>query len=226
MPPHFHIHIDAAWLDPAFEGYVTRELGFYRTDFVGPDGGKTEPLNHLTLRVYDGHLYREAFTRVVDAAKDGELMRGYIEGEYVAVDADLPIGAFNPEVPQPFVLRMKSLAPGTFRESELHIAMCAERSNPNLLCALHAMGLLTIYVPKSWGVSIVFTAQGSRREVSQLVKVLRSFLEAAGGAVECSIKEERIVNWWISPGEVSIPPILESVEWKDARYASLIQALA
>src|SRR5579872_6013941 len=91
--------------------------------------------------------------------------------------------------------------------------MCAERSDPRLLLKLQQMGLLTIYVPKPWGISIIFTAQGNRKEIAQMVSSLHAFVGRSGGAVECSIKEERIVNWWISPGHVSIPPVIHKISW-------------
>jgi hypothetical protein len=213
--PLFHIHLDACWLSLEFENFVTTSLGFYRTDFVGPDGGKAEPLNHLTIKLREAGLYRSVFAQVVEAAAAGQGMRGYIEGEYIAVDHDFVTRPYDFQVPRPFRVTMRPLPPGTFRESEFHVAMCAERSDPALLRALHDMGLLTIYVPKPWGLSIVFTAQGSRTQVKRMVQGLREFMDHTGGSVNCSIKEERIVNWWISPGPVSMPPVIQDIHWND-----------
>jgi hypothetical protein len=49
--PGFHIHIDALAISDSFERYLSKELGFWRTDFSGhPEGVEGfEPANHLTL---------------------------------------------------------------------------------------------------------------------------------------------------------------------------------
>ena len=48
---------------------------------------------------------------------------------------------------------------------------------------------------------------------NELLPALMGYLERAGGAVECSVKEERIAAWWMSDPDLSLPPIVESVKW-------------
>jgi hypothetical protein len=207
----FHIHVDAAWVSPEFEIFLKRELRFFRTDFVGADGGKTEPFNHLTLKTRNSRVFRSAFARVVAYAQSHEAMAGYVEGEVISLDEAFVWSPHDPNVPVPFKLEMTSLSPKTFRESEFHLTLCPERTDPRLLQKLTEMGLLMIYMPKSWGIALVYTAQGKRDLIRSLVLHLSAFLKKAGGAAMCSLKEERVANWWASDETVKFPPVVRAV---------------
>lgn len=209
----FHIHIDAACLSAGFENYVASQLAFRRTDFVSPDGGPAEPVNHLTAKTDNTATFRRCFADVVAVAQLDGAMTGYIEGEVISLDKDLPTLAYHPGVPEPFKLVTSTLPPGAFRQSEIHIALCAERSDPRLLRALKEMGFLSVYMPKPWGLSIIFTAQGTLKIVRSVLEAIVGYLAAAGGAVQGSIKEELIAKWWVSPGKVSIPHVVETIRW-------------
>jgi hypothetical protein len=74
------------------------------------------------------------------------------------------------------------------------------------------MGFFAAYIPKSYGVAEIFTAQGSRSDVSQLLPGLVDFLNSVGGAVACSVKEERIAAWWVSDSSVRLPPVIGRFE--------------
>jgi hypothetical protein len=211
--PLFHIHIDAAWLTPEFESQVTNDLGFRRTDFIGADGGRVEPFNHLTFKTDNSPSFQRSFAKVVAAAEVEGAMAGYIEGELIALDLDLPARSFDATVPPPFELITGTLPPATFRESEVHIAMCVERSDQRLMRSMLDMGFLSVYMPKPWGVSIIFTAQGTREIVRDIAKAIVSYLNTAGGAARCSIKEEVIAKWWMSDGGVAIPQVVQAINW-------------
>lgn len=145
-------------------------------------------------------------------------MIGYIEGEIIALDCDFEQSPYDPNVSAPFKLVTSDLPPGTFRQSEVHITLCAERSDHRLLQALMNMGFLTVYMPKAWGIAIIFTAQGTRKLVRKVRDAIFTYLRAAGGSVQCSIKEELIAKWWVSPGAVSMPRIVETIEWATSSY--------
>ncbi|HYR78154.1 MAG TPA: hypothetical protein VEM96_20245 [Pyrinomonadaceae bacterium] len=213
----FHIHVDAAWVSPEFETFLKQELGFFRTDFVGADGGKTEPLNHLTLKTRDAQVFRGAFAQVVTYAQSHRAMAGYVEGEVITFDKDFDWSPHDPNVPTPFKLEMTSLPPKTFRESEFHLTLCPERSDPRLLQRLTEMGLLMIYMPKTWGVALVFTAQGNRNLIRSLTLNLAAFLEKAGGAVMGSLKEERVAKWWTSDKAIKFPPVVRAAQWMNRK---------
>jgi hypothetical protein len=194
-------------------GFLKRKVGFCRTDFVGADGGRSEPLNHLTLKIQKSDDFREAFELVVNYAETHEAMAGYIEGEVITMDNMILWKPFNPSIPVPFTLQLTSLPSGSFRESEIHLTLCPERSDPRLLQRLKDMGLLMIYMPKPSGIALVCTAQGKRDVITCLAEKLSAFLEAAGGAVGCSIKEERVAKWWISHSSVQLPLVVDTVIW-------------
>lgn len=91
--------------------------------------------------------------------------------------------------------------------------MSRDKSDPRLLRSLMKMGLFAAYLPKSYGVAEVFTAQGSRENVDAILGPLAQYLERAGGSVECSIKEERIADWWMSEPGLRPPPVIDQIEW-------------
>lgn len=211
----FHIHIDAQSLTADFERHLIDGLGFWRNDFSGhPEGlPHYEPPHHLTQEPATSQEFRHLFDRVLPLAQAPGAMRGYIEGEFVALDQDFPTRAFDPSVPAPFTLRRTFLPSGAFRESEIHITLDRDRSHPHLLLGLLDMGFYAAYLPKSYGTAEIFTAQGSRPNIDAILPALGHYLEDAGGAVECSIKEERIAGWWTSASDLPLPPVIGSIEW-------------
>src|SRR5437764_13437926 len=113
----FHIHIDALWVSPEFERYLTEELHFWRSDFSGsPENSEAfYPLNHFTQKLSTGKEFRSCFDRVRGYASEHEAMKGYIEGEFIALQKHLEAHKFNEEVRPPFRIQRRLLAPGTFR---------------------------------------------------------------------------------------------------------------
>jgi hypothetical protein len=209
----FHIHIDALALSDDFEKYLTKELGFWRSDFSGhPDGAKAyEPPNHLTQKVTTSKEFRVLFDEVVSYAKTQNAMKGYIEGEFIALDKNIRECSFDASVQPPFRVQTTFLLPGTFRESEIHITLSRDRSDPHLLRSLMEIGLFAAYLPKSYGTAEIFTVQGSKEQIRNILPPLMEYLERAGGAVECSIKEERVADWWLSEPALYLPPVVSNI---------------
>jgi hypothetical protein len=106
-----------------------------------------------------------------------------------------------------------TLPSGTFRESEIHVVLDRDRSDPRLVQSLMDMGLYTAYLPKSYGTAQVFTLQGSKAKIGSLLGPLKDYLAKAGGTVNGSIKEERIADWWLSEPSLSLPPVVEDIDW-------------
>jgi len=210
----FHIHVDAFEISPEFERFLTGELGFYRSDFAGhPEGVEGfEPPHHLTLKLKDGNQFRSRFDDVVRTAKAATRMRGYVEGELLAEDIQIEEKPFNPSVPVPFRIATTSLPPGQFRESEIHVTLDRDRSDSRLIEALTGMGFFAAYLPKPYGTAQIFTVQGARASVGELMPDLLAFLKSTGGAVSCSVKEERIAAWWMSDPPVRLPPVISTIE--------------
>jgi len=65
---------------------------------------------------------------------------------------------------------------------------------------------------KTFGEVEIFTAQGTRKMIRQVLPEVITYLRAAGGAVSCSVKEERIIWWWMSSPELKLPDVIKSVE--------------
>jgi hypothetical protein len=176
------------------------------------DGGDAEPKNHLTLKLDCPRAFKQTFGSVVARAAAQREMAGYVEGEYIALDREIEDKPFDDRAAIPFSLGLRHLEPGTFRQSEIHIALCPERSDTRLLRNLTEIGLATIYIPKPWGLSLIFTAQGTRRTIRDICSGLVRYLETAGGAARCSVKEERIAKWWVSGEDVRLPAVVHEIK--------------
>jgi hypothetical protein len=215
MTGEFHVHVDAWELSPQFAALLRDELQFTPSYFAGhPDGEDGfEPPHHLTFKTRSSPAFKLMFETVAEAAKAPGAMRGYVEGEFLPIDEDIPAAPFRPEVPVPVRrLNLGSLPEGAFRESEIHIVMSSERSDPRLLEVLTDMGLFSAYMEKPYGRAIIFTAGGGREIVGQLLSSLRDYLREAGGGEEASIKEERIAAFWVSDTSLRLPPVVTSID--------------
>lgn len=211
----FDIHIDALELSGGFEQFLL-QLGFWRSDFCGHPAGATsyEPPNHLTLQPRTSTEYKKSFRAVQDyaATRPGSI-RGYIEGEFFAFDKDLEAKSFNPAVTAPFTVKTGFLPAGKFRESEIHVTMSRDKSDQRLTAILMKMGFFTAYLSKPYGIGQVFTVQGTHAQIESLLPAVDEFLQAVGGAADCSIKEERVVGWWVSDQGIRLPPVINEIVW-------------
>jgi len=212
----FDIHVDATELSADAESFLIDKLGFWRSDFCGhPEGyPHYEPPHHLTLQPSTSQEYKPMFKQVRDyfAHTPGSI-RGYIEGEYFAFDEDLEERPYEPGILPPFRLVTTSLPPDTFRESEIHVTMSRDESDPRLAQTLIDMGLFTAYLDKKYGVGQVFTVQGTKTQITEILTPLFNFLKRVGGSKHCSVKEERVVGWWLSGPGLKLPPVTESIVW-------------
>lgn len=218
----FHIHVDATSLEPAFEDYLIRSLGFWRSDFSHQfaDDDGFEPTHHLTQKPPTSVEFQRLFRHVVDFATEHQgAMRGYIEGEFIAVDEDLEEKPFDASIEPPLAFTLTALPQGLFRESEIHISLDKDRSDPRLRRALKDMGFFAGFIPKPYGVAQVLTVQGSRKHVEEILPPLLDYLRAAGGSAHCSVKEERVAKWWVSHPDIQMPPIVETIRWLKPAHA-------
>jgi hypothetical protein len=214
----FDLHIDATSIVPAFETFLIKVCGFWRNDFCGhPEGVEGhEPDHHLTLQLETGKEFRDMFDKVVGYARERHPMTGYIEGEFIGLDIDLPELRFAGDLPIPFAIETGTIVPGTFRESEIHVTMSRDNSDHRLRANMLKMGFFSAYLPKKYGVAEVFTVQGTREQIDALIPAVRRYLESAGGSVKCSIKEERVADFWLSSPDVHCPPIVNRINWRPA----------
>ena len=211
----FHIHIDASELAPPFEATLVERLSFRRSDFSHQGNDDKEcfaPVRHLTFKCHDRAEFDGVFDKVVAAASQGEMMRGYVEGEVLPFDDEIESAPFDPAVPLPFRIEMRDLSEGEFRETEIHLAMSDVESDPRLFAALEEMGFLCVRIEKTYGLARIWTVQGRREELSLITPLLRRYLSLAGGAARASIKEERVVRFWISGSDVRLPPVIREIQ--------------
>jgi hypothetical protein len=215
-PSQFHIHIDAISLEPEFEGFLLNDLGFWRSDFCGHPEGMPhfEPAHHLTQKTGSSMEYKSMLDRVLAYVKYHDTaMEGYIEGEFIPFDVDIPDLPYDAAVSPPFRIHKTNLSEGTFREDEIHITLSRDDSDPRLIKNLLDMGFFAAYLPKVYGVAVVLTVQGTKKQIQELWEPLCSYLIKVGGARNCSIKEERITHWWLSHANAHLPPVADYVEW-------------
>ena len=138
----FHIHVDANWVSPDFENLLN-QLGLRRLDFTREAGedGLYAPAHHLTTKLYDSEEFRQTFDTIESYVNSHDAMNGYIEGEMLPFDLVIPNRPFSPTVAIPFTVELGELAPGTFRETELHVTVKQDHTDPALIQSLRAMGL-------------------------------------------------------------------------------------
>jgi len=210
----FHIHIDAQTLSNSFENFLIETQKFWNSDFSGSpeEFSHRPPKIHLTKKTKYAQELRESFHEIVSYIKDNpKSLEGYVEAEYIPVDIDIEEKFFNPKIEIPLKIQTSSLFPGTFRQDEIHITLLRESSDPRLINCLRSMGFYSVYMEKPFGEVEIFTAQGTRRVIGQVLPHIITYLRTAGGARKCSVKEERIISWWASSSEISLPDVISSI---------------
>ncbi len=215
-PSAFHVHVDAQTLMPEFVEFLRHSgLGFWPDDFSHlPESDAYEPPHHWTLKPPT----RQEQERIEDAvigyltAHPGA-MTGYVECEAIVRRLSFEPKPFDPTVPLPFRFTSRSLPSGEFRETEMHVSLNRDQSDPRLHQALHDMGFFVGYIERPHGMSAVYTAQGYRRDVMQIWDPICLYLEQAGGSVNCDTKEEVITRYWMSDPDIYRPPVLDTITW-------------
>lgn len=209
----FHIHVDALKLSQEFENFLIENLNFWQSDFAGhPEGvPHFEAPIHLTTKTETAKEFKAIFESIQSYLEQNpEAIEGYVEGEYIPLDIDIKEQPFNPEVEVPCRFELTDLDPGTFREDEIHVTLDRDKSDPRLIENLRSMGFFSAYMDKSFGTVEILTVQGSIKQIQQLLPQILHYLKDAGGSVKCSVKEERIVRWWVSSSNLSLPPVIMS----------------
>jgi hypothetical protein len=208
----YHIHVDAQKIEPELELSLLNNLKFNSTDFSGhPEGAlHFETPKHLTYKTKDVQSFRETFEAILEKLEHSpQSLTGYVEGEYIPLDIDLEEKPYNHDVPVPCRWELGMLPNGIFREDELHITL--DKSDQRLIKNLRSMGFFSAYMEKSYGTAEILTVQGTRKMIKQISSHILPYLENAGGAVNCSIKEEQVIQWWASSPEISFPPTAKTI---------------
>lgn len=209
---NFHIHVDAVKLPKEMEKSLLHELEFEETNFCGHPAGRKhfEPDHHLTRKTKDSVQFQSLFEETKALLSSKEEFVGYLEGEHIATDKEIPNAPFV-DINLPVSLELGPLKQGSFRDTEIHITMCKDRSDSRLIEKLLNSGLFGAYIPKGYGTAVVLTVQGDKLSIGKLFPVLHDYLVQSGGVVEGSIKEERVAKWWLSHPSVQLPPVVNLI---------------
>jgi hypothetical protein len=210
-PPCFHLHVDAKWLSQELEHLLLSRFGFTVDNFSENRDGilSYAPARHITRKFDDVREFNSTYRQVLALAQTPNWFSGYLEGEYVSFDIPLPTAKLADQLPEPpFHIEHASLLSGTFRESEIHITLDRDASDPTVRKILLKIGFVLATIPKSYGVAEIFTVQGTRKQIRELLSLTLKYLNSIGGISRGSIKEEIIARWWISPDISSLPPVI------------------
>jgi hypothetical protein len=210
----YHIHVDAQEIESELEFSLLHQLHFNTTDFSGhPEGAlHFETPKHLTYKTQDIQSFRKTFGTILDKLEHSpKSLTGYVEGEYIPIDIDLEEKPYNHNIPVPCRWELDMLPNKIFREDELHITLDKNLSDQRLIENLRSMGFFSAYMEKPYGTAEILTVQGTRKMIKQLLMHILPYLKSAGGAINCSIKEEQIIQWWASSPDIKFPPVAKNI---------------
>lgn len=214
-PRVFHIHYDGKWISKELFEKLTHDHGFMSSNFSGcpKDSPKFIPEVHLTFKTPKKEEFKIVWDTIIGITSNKNF-KGYIEGEYLPRDEFIPWKKFSPK-PIPFKIDTRKLDPKkgeVFRQTELHLALNTDTSEPKLIKDLIGCGLFGGNIAKERGNFTVLTAQGYIRDINSLYTQLLDYITSVGGAKDCTIKEERIVKFKLFDTKTSsLPHIVDNI---------------
>ena len=221
QPNIFHIHIDAQSMPAELSRFAREELAFADTNFSGHPPGYVhfEPKQHLTLKVQTRREFDRVWTALEEKVSQSDFV-GYLEGEYIPRDDFIPYKPHS-DLPVPFQVLRRRLTGGQeeeFRQGEFHLVYKKDESDPRLTEKLLAAGLYGAFMPKADGEFVVLTMQGYVRDVGPLTEALKTYIQEAGGAYRCTLKEERAIKYTLfGVDNNDLPEIADRIEYSPNR---------
>jgi hypothetical protein len=210
-----HIHIDAKNIKPQSEKLLIEKYGFVHKNFIQRQdlNPSYAPETHLTYKTTNPNQASQIFKDIhTYLEQNPDSMTGYVEHEYIPEQISIEYRTFNPDVPLPFQLELGNLAIGAFREDEIHITLDRDNSDPRLLESLRQIGFFSALRQKDYGIAEIFTTQGSYQDIQKVLPMIVSYLNQAGGATACVVKEERIIHSWVSSPDYKLPPVIKAIQ--------------
>lgn len=191
----YHIHIDATFISDDLYAYATNILGLIPADFSGHPQGYRHfaPRRHLTAKINSIPEFNKIWDDLEQKASETGFI-GYIEGEWVKSDVEIPFKPYTGSQVPFQIVRRRLLPEESFRQTELHLVMDKDASHPKLIKDFLDAGLYGAYMHKKGYTAIVLTAQGFVRDIDTLVQKIQHYLVVSGGAVRCTLKEERAIR--------------------------------
>jgi hypothetical protein len=214
--PEFHIHADLQEQSLEFESFLLG-AGAHEDPFLACEGVIThEPRYHYTFKFADADDFKAKWSHIVDyldLAKPN--WRGYIETEVLyggrTSIADRP---YDPSITLPFAIKPRTIEPGTFRRNELHIYFDDSRTDQRIKDAMMKIGFFPAWCQGNGFVEGIWTIQAATvDEITAIRPAITKYLNEAGGTVGCSIDEERVVHFRLSHSDVSLPPVIDRINW-------------
>ncbi|WP_089724333.1 hypothetical protein [Candidatus Thiosymbion oneisti] len=206
----FHIHVDADRLSGSLEAKL-KAAGYAESDFLRHDGGEPRPRFIRTLKLDDGRTYKIALQEVTEVCKADDSFIGFVEGEVICARESIIEKEYDPSVPIPFRVSARREPGGFTKTADMHVTLCPLESHPQLIERLFCMGFSLVLAPKPSGLMAVFSLQGTRETIGCLFKATCEYLRAAGGAAQCSTKDERITWLWVSGADAPATRVITKV---------------
>ena len=214
----FHVHVDGKKI-PTYVRRGLEDMGFVDTSFTNPPtwyAGNRYPYFAPPIMLTKMPDSKQEFDRICSELQTRcQGMTGYFEGEFVKSFERIDESPYDDSVHLPFrIERRKLRGPPRepFRETEFHLIMDADRSDPRLIRKLLDAGLYAAFFPIDGRTEIVFTMQGYVRDIDPLTGRLRQFLEEAGGAAHCGLMEERALRYGLfNATHEGLPEIADKV---------------
>jgi hypothetical protein len=210
-----HIHIDAKSINSQFEKILVEKYSFDYKNFIQRQdlNPSHAPETHLTYKTTNPNQASQIFKDIhTYLNQNPNSMIGYVEHEYIPGKILIESRTFNPDVPLPFQLELGDLEIGAFREDEIHITVDRDNSDPRLLESLRQIRFFSALRQKDYGIAEIFTTQGSYQDIQKVLPMIVSYLNQAGGAATCVVKEERIIHSWVSSLDYKLPPVIKSIQ--------------
>lgn len=217
QPNIFHIHIDAQSMPMELSRFAKEELAFADTNFSGHPPGYVhfEPKQHLTLKVKTRREFDAVWSALEKKVSQTDFV-GYLEGEYIPRDDFIPYKPHS-DLPVPFRVIRRRLTGGQeeeFRQGEFHLVYKKDESDPRLTEKLLAAGLYGAFMPKADGEFVVLTMQGYVRDMGPLTEAVKAYIQHAGGAFRCTLKEERAIKYTLfGVDNNDLPEIADRIEY-------------
>lgn len=210
----YHLHIDAMRFESPLREVPLVRKGFKETNFAHSDARYEhhEPAIHYTLKTTDLAELRTRFEEMKALLASPEQFEGYLEAEYIALDREIVPAAGSRGIPEiPFRATKRPVNGEGFRQSEIHVAMQTERPDAEICDAMREMGFFTAFMQKPYGLVSIFTLQGSLAQIKDILQPTTDFLARCPGHAHCTIKEERVVGWWLSKEGLDLPPVIDTL---------------
>ena len=217
-------------MPPELRDRLVAELGYLVDDFAENADGSAgyAPAQHVTFKTTDAAAFKQCFEASREMIELVGGFRGYLEGEVIAHDVLISAGGpFDDRVPAPFFARTSQEAQAGFRESEIHVSIPVDGLDPRLGRQLRLMGFFVATMRKPTGLAEIYTIQGTRAAIADIIGEVETYLRTAGGFAHAKLKEEMVSRHWLSHDDIELPPQIHAlVRAGDARGAAALSLAA